>query len=76
LPKRRLGQHGGARFANRLIRTKPHDQVRPLDQRTVEAAVERRLIAALVEHFGDAPTAPQMILITRAARMTVRSPRT
>jgi hypothetical protein len=41
-----------------------------LDQRTAEAIEERRIVRELTEHVGR-PTAPQRILIRRAARALV-----
>jgi hypothetical protein len=42
-----------------------------LDQRTAEALEERRIIEALTAHVGNNPTAPQQIMIRRAARVLI-----
>jgi hypothetical protein len=42
-----------------------------LDQRLVEARAERQIIADLTHHVGGQPSAPQRMLIRRAARLAI-----
>jgi hypothetical protein len=42
-----------------------------LDQRTLEARREREILNELIAHVGGKPSAPQKLLISRAARLAV-----